>query len=174
MERRLNILQKRSRDKDEQVEESITSETPNTSSRPQRAKLDSITRLTRSDSVTSSTGRSSRSRSSSVEPITGRRPSRLLTGNPTNSLEVSHRAVKRGLDESDHTPLSKRSRSSVAGKKQEDAYVRTNTEYDGLNLHLPLEINQVDDKKLSLKIDEIKSTLKTFHMIMVVCHMIIM
>lgn len=174
MERRLNILQKRSRDKDEQVEESITPETPNTSSRPQRAKPDSITRLTRSDSVTSSTGRSSRSRSSSVEPITGRRQSRLLIGTSTNSLEVSHKAVKRGLDESDHTPISKRSRSSIAGRKQEDVYVRTNIEYDGLNLHLPSEINQVDNKKLSLKIDEIKSRLKKCYMIIVECHMIIM
>lgn len=133
----MSILQKRSKDRLEPSDEAPPiPTTPPLSSL--RAKPDSITRLT-----DNSPGgrRKSRSRSSSSEPSTSRRTSKhsLPVTPPINSLQVTHKANKRELDEEiDHTHTPKRSRSSTSeNRKTRETYVRTTVQYNGLCLDLP-------------------------------------
>ena len=132
MERRLSVLQKRSKRKDDQEQGGstpVSSPSPTTpSSTLNTAKPEQITRLARSESVT---GRNSRSRSSSTETV-GRRNSR--TGSISNSLEVTHRAVKRSLEGGSTLSVSKKTRSSFSELVEE--YLMTKQCYDGLGLSL--------------------------------------
>lgn len=141
MERRLNILQKHSKEEQGSADDEAPPTAPNTPTRTQCAKPNSVIRLSRVDGKGSGPGRKSRSRSSSVETLISKRQPKNLTLN--NSLEVSHKAtLKRDLEECDHTPnhtpVPKRPRSTSGGRKQEASYLRTNTPYSGLNLQLPL------------------------------------
>lgn len=139
MERRLSILQKRSKHKDDQVEMADNSD-PNpyqaTSSSTTiqtppslQARPEQLTRLTRSENISS---RSSRSRSSSTETV-GRRHSRTSS----TSLDVSHRAVKRTLDGAGTTTPSapKKTRSITSIFISE--YIVTEERYSGLGLSVP-------------------------------------
>ena len=129
MDRRMSILQKRSKQKDDQepADSSTQPTTPTTVNSTLQPKPEPITRLARSENTAS---RNSRSRSSSAEAI-GRRNSRS-SGTP-NSLEVTHKAVKRGLDNSLNSSTSKRTRSLPSVQEEN---LTTSECYDGLGLTL--------------------------------------
>ena len=136
MERRLSVLQKRSKQKDD-TESDGNDTIPNATSTtttfttPNQAKPEPLTRLARSESVTS---RNSRSRSSSTEGVS-RRNSR--TSSTVNSLEVTHRAGKRGLEGGGGgggVSHSKKARSSSPVVL--DKHLTTTDHYDGLGLSL--------------------------------------
>ena len=125
MERRLSILQRRSRDNDDQQDDVPES--------PRYAKHDSLTRVAQSESRR----RRSRSRSSSVDPVKTQRSKSGHT--PQNSLEISQRAPpsKRSLSEDhNHTP-NKRARASTTKLVEEDPIMVVATGYSGLGLMLP-------------------------------------
>ena len=168
MERRLNILQKHSLQDEggggSPAEEETTPTTPNntpTQRSRHSLKPNSIVRLARVDSGPGR--RKSRSRSSSIEPLMStntpskhlQRQSKNLFVN--NSLEVTHRALKRDLVDRDnvssnHIPRSKRSRSSSGGRKFEASYVQTKIPYSGLNLVLPTRKEDEDEEnKIDIK-----------------------
>lgn len=139
MERRLSVLQKRSRDIDDQCDDtsSCYSTPENPHSRP--PKHDTLTRVARSDSVTSSR-RQSRSRSSSVDPVKGQRSKMPHVGTP-NSLEVAHKAPsKRSLVPEEHAPnhtSHKKARAAKSEDREEDVVMVAAVGYDGLGLQLP-------------------------------------
>ena len=136
MERRLSILQKHSHDKAEAASgETMSSPTTPTSSRTHRIKPDSITRLTRSE-TSSSHSRKSRSRSSSIEPVTGRRASKLSGGTAiTNSLAImSHKAHGKREQEEEDDDLQQGSKKLRLSIDKPNSYVRTSIMYNGLNL----------------------------------------
>ena len=140
MERRLSILRKSSKNKDEQESD--------TQSRSQRGKPDSITRLTRSDS-TNSINQKSRSRSSSVEPVLNRRHSNSKTSGTSNTLEISHKAPKRTLDDTNHTSMSKKARSSSTPTNEH--YILTRVPYNGLGLTSSyLQCDDISSKEVSV------------------------
>jgi male-specific lethal 1 len=149
MERRLNILQKRSRDKSEQVsaEEDATASTPTTPNQLQYAKPDPITRLTRSETTTP--GRRSRSRSSSADISTGKRQ---LQSHTTAPLEVTHRASKREQEDYESTPNTKRSRTHPGGRNHDFSCIETDIPYRGLDLELPSIIIPQKDELVEIKI----------------------
>ncbi len=143
MERRLSVLQKRSKRKEEQ--EPTSSVTTPTSTTPiNTAKPEQITRLARSESVSN---RNSRSRSSSTETVS-RRNSR--TGSVSNSLEVTHRAAKRSLDGGSTLSVSKKTRSSVTEIIEE--HLTTTQCYDGLGLinsQATMQLCSIEDTALN-------------------------
>lgn len=126
MERRLSILQRRSRDNDDQPDEAPEN--------PRYAKHESLARVAQSEGRR----RRSRSRSSSVDPAKTPR-SKSGHSTPQNSLEVSQRAPpsnKRSLSEDhNHTP-NKRSRAS-SKLVEEDSVMVVASGYSGLGLLLP-------------------------------------
>ena len=126
MERRLSILQRRSRDNDDQQDET-------TPEHPRYAKHDGLVRVAQSEGRR----RRSRSRSSSVDPV--KTPRSKSAHTPQNSLEVSQRAPpsKRVLseDHNHHTP-TKRSRTS-SKLVEEDSIMVVASGYSGLGLLLP-------------------------------------
>ena len=157
MERRMSILQKRSKHQLNEIETDDTthldatptsqlnaSPTPRT---PNQAKPEPLTRLARSESTTS---RKSRSRSSSTERVGGKRHSR--TSSITNSLEVTHKARKRGPEGTGGVASSKKVRSSSPIEE----HVITEQHYEGLGVSVvehPLSLetpadDQTDDKSV--------------------------
>ncbi len=158
MERRMSILQKRSKQQMNEIETDDTVAThpdatptsqPNatpTSRTPNQAKPEPLTRLARSESVTS---RNSRSRSSSTERV-GKRHSR--TSSITNSLEVTHKARKRGPEGTGGVASSKKVRSSSPLEE----HITTEDHYEGLGVSVvehPLSLetpvdDQTDDKSI--------------------------
>lgn len=132
MERRLNILQRRSRDTDDAQDDDTPCHTPE-QSHSRHARHERLVRVVQSES--SHHGRRhSRSRSSSADPPKGLRSKSGHT--PQNSLEVSLRAPSKRLSE-DHThnhTLNKKSRTS---KTAEDPLLVIASGYHGLGLQLP-------------------------------------
>lgn len=136
----MSILQKRSRDKAEPSSgDSPLPDTP-TSSRMQRVRPNSVTRLARLESSSGSPGssRRSRSRSSSIEPITIRRSSKHSATTPTaNSLAVtSHKAHGKRDHEDEDEDLQHRSKKSRLSGEKPNSYMRTTIMYEGLDLEL--------------------------------------
>ena len=142
MERRLSILQKRSRDTDEQCEDSPLSSYPTPENSHSRlAKHDTLTRVARSDSLTTGSRRQSRSRSSSLDPGKGQRSRSSHAGTP-NSLEVTQKAPgKRSLLSEDltpnHTSHKKAKTARSEEREEEDVFMVAAVGYDGLGLQLP-------------------------------------
>ena len=134
MDRRLNILQKRSKDKEEQGNDSEgAAEHPETGGRVRHRKPSSLSHLSKADATPTTHSRPARSRSSSVDHSKTRVHSSLACLSPSN-LETTPKTVKRGpSEESNHSTSSKRSRQLVDTVTD----MRTETDYFGIDVDSP-------------------------------------
>ena len=130
MDRRLNILQKRSKDREEQGNESEgAADQPDTGGRVRHRKPSSLSQLSKTDATPTAHSRPARSRSSSVDHSKTRVHSSSACLSPSG-LETTPKTVKRGLSEDSNHSTSKKPRPLVETVTD----MRTETDYFGLEV----------------------------------------
>ena len=158
MDRRLNILQKRSKDREEQGNESEgAADHPEAGGRVRHRKPSSLSHLTKADATPTTHSRPARSRSSSVDHSKARVHSSSACPSPSGP-ETTPKIVKRGLSEDSNHSTSKKPRSLVETVTD----MRTEADYFGLEIETVFspacdEIDEGDSRLVAGENQEIRS-----------------